>query len=89
MVVSNQGNKVRICIDPSDLNMVIKGKHYPTRTMAEVITTIPDAKVFSKLDEFLQMRLDEASLLLTTFSIQQIRVAKTSVWNEVCARNFS
>ena len=41
---------VRICIDPSDLNKVIKREHYPMRTIEEVISTIPDAKVFSKLD---------------------------------------
>ena len=50
MVVSIQGDKVRICIDPSDLNKVIKREHYPMRTTEEVISTIPDAKVFSKLD---------------------------------------
>ena len=49
MVVLIQGVKVRICIDPSDLNKVIKREHYLMRTIA-VISTIPDAKVFSKLD---------------------------------------
>ena len=68
MVVSIQ---VRICIDPSDLNKVIKREHHPMRTIEEVISTIPDAKVFSKLDAksgFLQIKLDEASSLLTTFN---------------------
>ena len=71
MVVSIQGDKVRICIDPSDLNKVIKREHYPMRTIEEVISTIPDAKVFSKLDAksgFLQIKRDEASSLLTTFN---------------------
>ena len=71
MVVSIQRDKVRICIDPSDLNKVIKREHYPMRTIEEVISTIPDAKVFSKLDAksgFLQIKLDEASSLLTTFN---------------------
>ena len=71
MVVSIQGDKVRICIDPSDLNKVIKREYYPMRTIEEVISTIPDAKVFSKLDAksgFLQIKLDEASSLLTTFN---------------------
>ena len=49
MVVSIQGVKVRICIDPSDLNKVIKREHYLMRTIA-VISTTPYAKVFSKLD---------------------------------------
>ena len=65
MVVSVQ---VRICIDPSDLNKVIKRKRHPLRTSEEVISTTPDAKVFSKLEAksgFLQIKLDEASSLLT------------------------
>ena len=71
MVVSIQGDKVRILIDPSDLNKVIKREHCPMRTIEEVISTIPDAKVFSKLDAksgFFQIKLDEVSLLLTTFN---------------------
>lgn len=70
MVVSTRGDKVRICIDPSDLNKVIKRENYPMRTIEEVISTMPDAKVFSKLDAksgFLQIKLGEASSLLTTF----------------------
>ena len=51
MAVSVQGDKIHICIDLSDLNKVIKREHYPMRTMEEVISTIPDAKVFSKLEE--------------------------------------
>ena len=71
IVVSIQGEKVRICIDPSDLNKVIKREHHPMRTIEEVISTIPDTKVFSKLDtksRFLQIKLDEASSLLTMFN---------------------
>ena len=41
------------------------------RTIEEVISTIPVAKVFSKLDvksAVFQIKLDEASSLLTTFN---------------------
>jgi len=41
------------------------------RTIEEVVSTISDAKVFSKLDAksgFLQIKLDEASSLLTTLN---------------------
>jgi len=71
MVVSIQGDKVRICIDPSDLNKVMKREHHPIRTTEKVIITVPDAKVFSKLvakSGFFQIKLDEASSLLTTFN---------------------
>ena len=69
MVVSTRGDKIRICIDPSNLNKVIKREHYPMRTIEDVVTEIPNAKVFSKLDAkrgFLQIKLDEPSSLLTT-----------------------
>ena len=41
------------------------------KTIKEVVAEMPDAKVFSKLDAksgFLQIMLDEASSLLTTFN---------------------
>ena len=73
IAVSTRGDKIRICIDPGDLkNKVIKREHYPTRTIEEVVAEMPDAKVFSKLEVksgFLQIKLDEALSLLTTFNI--------------------
>ncbi|KAJ8377065.1 hypothetical protein SKAU_G00076480 [Synaphobranchus kaupii] len=71
MVVVTRKDKIRICIDPSDLNVAIKREHYPMRTIEEVVSTMPDAKVFSVLDAksgFLQIELDEASSFLTTFN---------------------
>uniref|UniRef100_A0A3B1K366 Gypsy retrotransposon integrase-like protein 1 n=1 Tax=Astyanax mexicanus TaxID=7994 RepID=A0A3B1K366_ASTMX len=71
MVAVVRNGNVRICIDPSDLNKVIKREHHPMRTIEEVASTIPGAKVFSVLDAksgFLQIELDEASSFLTTFN---------------------
>ena len=71
MVVVTNKDKLRICIDPSDLNNAIKREHYPMRTIEEVVSTMPNAKVFSVLDAksgFLQIELDEASSFLTTFN---------------------
>ena len=36
MVPVIKPNKVRICIDPQDLNTAIKREHYPLRTIEEV-----------------------------------------------------
>ena len=47
MVVSCKKDKVRICIDPKDLNKVIKREHHPMKTIDEVISSISGAKVFS------------------------------------------
>ncbi len=71
MVTVVRNGKIRICIDPSDLNKAIKREHYPMRTIEEVVSAILGAKVFSVLDAksgFLQIELDEASSLLTTFN---------------------
>jgi hypothetical protein len=71
MVASVRGDKLRICIAPSDLNKVIRREHHPMRTIEEVVAEIPDAKVFSILDAksgFLQIKLDEESSYLTTFN---------------------
>lgn len=71
MVAVVRNGNVRICIDPSNLNKVTKREHHPMRTVEEVVSSIPGAKVFSVLDAksgFLQIELDEASSFLTTFN---------------------
>lgn len=71
MVAAVRNGKDRICIDPSDLNKVIKREHQPMRTAEEVVSMIPGTKVFSVLEAksgFLQIKLDEPSSFLTTFN---------------------
>ena len=43
-------DKIRICIDLSDLNKAIKREHHSMRTIEEVISNMPGAKGFSVLD---------------------------------------
>ena len=69
MVVSSRGEKIRICLDPADLNKVVKREHYPIPTVEEIVAKIPDTTVFTVLDVksgYLQMKLDYESSLLTT-----------------------
>ena len=47
MVTVIKPSKIRICIDPRDLNQAIKREHYPMKTIEEVLAEIPGAKVFS------------------------------------------
>ncbi|KAK3101540.1 hypothetical protein FSP39_004320 [Pinctada imbricata] len=71
MVIVNKGNKIRICIDPKDLNHAIMREHFPLKTIEDIIGNMPNAKVFSKLDAttgFWQIQLDEASSKLCTFN---------------------
>lgn len=50
MVVVVKPNKIRICIDPKDLNKAIMREQYPMKTIDEVIAKMPNAAIFSKLD---------------------------------------
>ena len=63
--------KLCICTDPRDLNRAIEREYYPTRTIEEVVTRMPNAKVFSVLDAssgFWQIELDPESAKLCTFN---------------------
>lgn len=63
--------KLRICIDPTDLNRAIKRPHYPIPRIEDIVTRLGKAKIFSILDAkdgFWQIPLDEQSSKLTTFN---------------------
>ncbi len=71
MVTVVKPNKLRICIDPKDLNRAIKRSHYPMPTIEEVATKLSNAKIFSVLNVksgFWQVRLDEESSMFATFN---------------------
>jgi len=42
--------KIRVCLDPRDLNKAIKPEHYHTKTINEVVTQLSGAKCFSVVD---------------------------------------
>ena len=63
--------KIRICLDPRDLNVAIKQEHFPMPTVEEIATRLNGAKLFSVFDAsngFWQVELDEESSMLTTFN---------------------
>ncbi|CAC5403290.1 unnamed protein product [Mytilus coruscus] len=71
VTVIKPNGKIRICIDPRDLNKAILREHYPLKTVEDVISQMPNAKVFSKLDAtsgFWHIQLDEPSSKLCTFN---------------------
>lgn len=71
VTVLKPNGKLRVCIDPSDLNRAIQREHFPLKTVEEVVSRMPGAKIFSKLDltsGFWQLKLDEESSKLCTFN---------------------
>ncbi|XP_063951721.1 uncharacterized protein K02A2.6-like [Lytechinus pictus] len=71
MVVVKKPQKLRICLDPKDLNRAIKRPHYPIPVIDDILPNLAKAKVFTVLDAkdgFWQVKMDEASSYLTTFS---------------------
>ena len=61
---------IRLCIDPVHLNKALLRPHHPVKTIEDILSNMPNAKVFSILDaktSFWQVPLDEESSLLTTF----------------------
>ena len=72
MVVEKKPNgKLRVCLDPRDLNHAIRRSHYPVPTIEEILPELINAKVFSTVDVkngFWYVALDEDNSYLTTFN---------------------
>ena len=71
VVVQKKSGKVRLCLDPRNLNQAIMRSHYPLPTIEEVSTRLTKARLFTVLDaksSFWQVKLDEPSSYLTTFN---------------------
>ena len=50
MLVVAKPNKLRICLDPHDLNKAIRREHYQLPTVEEVVTRLTQAKKFTVVD---------------------------------------
>ena len=60
-----------MCIDPKDLNRMLRRSHYPTPTIDEILPELSRAKAFSTVDAkngFWHVELDDDSSRLTTFN---------------------
>ena len=63
--------KLRVCLDPTDLNKAIMRQHYSIPTADEVLCKLAGKKIFTVLDEkdgYWQIKLDKESSLLCTFN---------------------
>ena len=63
--------KLRVCLDPRDVNKAIKRDYYKTPTVEEITHQLAGSKKFTKVDgtsSYLCIVLDYESSLLTTFN---------------------
>ena len=71
VIVQKPYGQIRICLDPKDLNKVLRRNHYPTSTVEDILPELSRAKVFSTMDAmngFWHVELDDDSSRLTTFN---------------------
>lgn len=71
VVVGKPNGKLRVCLDPKDLNRAILRPHYPMKTLENVLPQLSKARFFTKLDArsgYWTIKLSEASSYLTTFN---------------------
>lgn len=71
MVVVKQNGRIRICIDPTDVNKNVIRRRYPLTTIEEISTKIAGSNIFTKLDSkkgFWQIKLSERSQKYLTFA---------------------
>lgn len=69
--VRKKNGRVRICIDPTDLNKAIQREHYPMNELDDTVTRVHGSKYFSTLDAnmgYYQVKLTDESSYATTFN---------------------
>ena len=71
VTVEKPNGKLRMCLDPRDLNKAIKGQNYKLPTAEELFSEMTGARYFSKLDAsngYWQIKTDTESSKLLTFA---------------------
>lgn len=64
IIVEKPKEKLRICLDPKNLNQAIRHQHYKLSTEEEIFSEKHNAKFFRKLDDncvYWQINVDEES----------------------------
>ena len=71
VVVRKKNGKLRLCLDPQDLNRAVLREHYQLPTIEDVATRLHGAKVFTTLDvskAFWSIKLSNQSSYMCTFN---------------------
>ena len=72
VLAEKKSGKLRICLDPNDLNKCFHRPQYPVKTIDDVLLLLNVAKFFKNLDttsEYWNVKLSDQSSYLTTFNI--------------------
>ena len=84
--------KLRVCLDPRDVNKAIKRDHYKTPTVEEITHLLAGSKKFTKVNgtsSYLCIVLDYESSLLTTFNTPWGRYRFVCLpWGLSCAQDI-
>jgi hypothetical protein len=70
VVVPKKSGKLRLCLDPKDLNKAIRRENYSMPTIEDIATRLHGARVFTVVDVlsgYWHVELDDESSKLTTF----------------------
>ena len=70
VVVRKPNEKLRVCLDPQELNRAIKREYCVLRTLEQITSKLAGAPIFSSLDAtngFYQIQLDKTSSDLCAF----------------------
>ena len=70
VIVKKSNNRIRICLDPQELNKVLIRERYELPTLDDILHELLQAKIFSKFDlssGYWHVKLDRKSSLMTTF----------------------
>jgi len=71
VIVRKKNGKLRLCLDPQDLNRAVLREHYQLPTIEDVATRLHGAKVFTTLDvskAFWSIKLSNQSSYMCTFN---------------------
>lgn len=72
VTVLEKNGRVRVCLDPSDLNKAVKWDRYPLTSLEDVVSRLHRARIFSVFNAqtgFLQIKLDKNSSFLMMFNM--------------------
>lgn len=88
LTIVEQRNKLRACIDPTDLNKHIKRRHHPLKTFEDINSKLAGSKYYRKFDcakGFWQIKLHPDSYKLTTFATPWERYCFTRMPFGICS----